>query len=167
MRFLALFLVLVLPFVPFAVQAKDKDSFRSTPYPLPRFVSLSADEAFVRAGPGTRYPVKWVYKKKFLPLEVILEFETWRKVEDYEGHSGWVHQSLLSGKRTALVHYGENADLYQRPREDSRKIAQVEPNVIGHIEECRPEWCQFEAQGYKGWIQRKYIWGVYENEIFD
>ncbi len=146
--------------------AEDRDVFRSTPYPLPRFVSLNSDEVFVRAGPGTRYPVKWVYKKKALPLEIVLEFETWRKIEDYEGHSGWIHQSLLSGKRSGLVHFGDNATIYRKPRENSRKIAQIEPHVIGYLEECRQNWCKFESDSHKGWMQRKFIWGIYENEIF-
>jgi len=166
MRFSALFLFLILLSAPFAAVAEKKTAFRSTPYPLPRFVSLSSDEVFVRSGPGTRYPVQWVYKKKHLPLEIVLEFESWRKIEDYEGHSGWIHQSLLSGKRTALIHYGDNADLYRRPRADSRKVAQIESHVIGHLEECRVDWCAFETDGYKGWMQRKFIWGIYENEIF-
>ena len=167
MRLAAFFLIFSLLSMPFAASMAKETAFRSTSYPLPRFVSLNSDEVYVRAGPGTRYPVKWIYKKKGLPLEVVLEFESWRKIEDYEGHSGWIHQSLLSGKRTGLVHYGENADLYKRPKEDARKIARIEPNVIGAINECRKEWCAFEAGGYKGWMQRKYIWGIYESELFD
>ena len=167
MRFLFCLLVILAGFLPFAAQAAEKDAFRATPYPLPRFVSLGSDEVFVRAGPGTRYPVKWVYQKKKLPLEVILEFDAWRKVRDHEGQSGWVHQSLLSGKRTALIHGVENAPLYRRAKTDARIIARIEPSVVGHLHACEKGWCAFEAEGYKGWLQRKYIWGIYENEIFD
>jgi hypothetical protein len=38
-----------------------------------------------------------------MPLKITAEFENWRRVEDFEGAGGWVHYSLLSGVRTALV----------------------------------------------------------------
>ena len=81
----------------------EKDAFRSTPYPLPRYVSLASDQVYVRAGPGSRYPIQWEFRKKGLPVEIVLEFDTWRKIKDYEGQEGWVHQSLLSGRRTGLI----------------------------------------------------------------
>src|SRR5262245_34959241 len=67
--------------------------------PVPRFASLRSDEVNVRTGPGTRYPVDWVFKRKFMPVEVVAEFENWRKIRDWQGASGWVHQSLLTGRR--------------------------------------------------------------------
>ena len=38
-----------------------------------------------------------------MPVEIIAEYEAWRKVRDWEGTEGWMHQSLLSGQRTAIV----------------------------------------------------------------
>ncbi len=71
--------------------------------PIPRFVSLRTNPINLRAGPGVRYPVDWVYVRRYLPVEVIDEFDTWRQIRDPAGAEGWVHQSMLSGKRTAVV----------------------------------------------------------------
>jgi len=89
--------------IPAYAQGADSSAFRSTELPLPRFVSLRSDKVFMRFGPGKQYPIKWVYERKWLPVEIILEFDTWRKIRDHAGEEGWVHQSLLSDRReTAL-----------------------------------------------------------------
>ena len=67
--------------------------------PVPRFVTLRADKVNVRAGPGARYPVEWVFERKGMPVEIVAEFDTWRKVRDIQGTEGWVHQNLLSSRR--------------------------------------------------------------------
>ncbi len=76
---------------------------KSTGLPLPRYVSLRAEEVNMRTGPGVRYPVDWVYKRRNLPVEIIAEFGTWRKIRDVEGAQGWIHQSMLSNRRTFSV----------------------------------------------------------------
>ena len=76
---------------------------RNSGLPLPRFVSLRADEVNMRTGPGVQYPVEWVYKRQGLPAEIIAEFGTWRKVRDWQGTQGWIHQSMLSGKRNFII----------------------------------------------------------------
>lgn len=163
----ALFLCVFLLFSGPVMAQDDSSAFRSTNYPLPRFVSLGSDKVYVRTGPGQKYPIKFFYKKSELPVEVILEYEAWRKIRDNDGDEGWVHKSLLSGRRTALVLGEGPVALYRKPAADSRIVAYAEPKVIGHLEQCENGWCRFEASGYKGWIEGKSIWGVYENEIFD
>ena len=74
----------------------------SSGLPIPRFVSLSADKVFVRTGPALRYPIKWVYQRENMPVEIIQEFDTWRKIRDMDGDDGWVHQSLLSARTPAI-----------------------------------------------------------------
>ncbi len=143
------------------------DAFHVTKLPLPRFVSLSAKEGYVRTGPGLRYPIKWVYKKEGLPLEVILEYEVWRKVRDHEGQTGWIHQTLLSGKRTGIIMGKETTDIFQKPRVDSKLAAKLQPGVVIDLEACITGWCRVKAGGYSGWAERKSIWGIYENEGFD
>ena len=137
---------------------------RSTDLPLPRFVSLKADKVYVRAGPAFRYPLKWIYKRENLPLEIIQEFDTWRKVRDFEGGEGWIHQSLLSGSRTVMVMADDPVAMRQAPGDLSRMIARLEPFVIARPENCAMEWCRVEVDGYKGWIERKFLWGIYEHE---
>ena len=164
----ALILCIITIFPAFAASENDSGSaFRSTAYPLPRFVSLASDEIYVRTGPGQRYPIKLVYKKKGLPVEVILEYEAWRKIRDQDGDIGWVHKSLLSGQRTGLIKAEDMVSAYRKPDITARLVAYVEPSSLGNIEQCEAEWCEFESSGYKGWVQRKYIWGVYEGENFN
>ena len=63
------------------------------------FLSLKNNEVNVRLGPSKEYPVKFIYKKKYLPLEILDNSETWRKIKDFENNSGWIHISQLSKKK--------------------------------------------------------------------
>jgi len=134
-----------------------------TGLPLPRFVSLRADEVNVRTGPGIRYPIDWVYMRPELPVEVIQEFDTWRKIRDWEGTEGWVHQSMLSGTRTIII-TGERRTLRRAPSDDAAAVAHADPRVIGILEACEGNWCQVEVAGYEGWLRMGTFWGVYANE---
>jgi len=71
--------------------------------PVPRFVSLKAEKVNVRRGPSSDHPVAWVFQRKSLPVEIVAEFENWRRIRDSEGEEGWILQSMLAGKRTAVV----------------------------------------------------------------
>ena len=141
--------------------------------PLPRFVSLKSDRVNLRAGPGTDYPAAWVFRRAGLPLEVIKEFETWRQVRDAEGTSGWVLQSFLSGRRTALVLPWDVKDGSPPPQVpvmssdsgSSRTVAVVEAGVIANVHECDSVWCRVTIDTYRGYIEQKKLWGVYDAEV--
>lgn len=141
--------------------------------PLPRFVSLKADRVNLRAGPGTDYPTSWVYRRAGLPVEVISEFEAWRQVRDSEGATGWVLQSLLSGRRTALVTPWDLKPGQQAPQlpvrnsdsERARTVAIVEAGVIANVHSCDGRWCSVSIDRFRGYMPQKQLWGVYENEI--
>jgi SH3-like domain-containing protein len=133
---------------------------------LPRFASLRAGEVNVRTGPGVRYPVEWVFVYRHMPIEIVAEFDTWRKVRDWQGTEGWVHQSMLSGRRTAIVTTGRRP-IRDVPARDARIIAEVEERVVGQLLECKPQWCRVDVAGFRGWIRRAVIWGVYDGETFD
>ena len=149
-----------LPFVPQAVA----DSLGSeTKLPIPRFVSLRSVEVNLRAGPGTNYPVDWVFVRRGLPVEVIAEFDVWRKIRDWQGTVGWVHQSMLDGKRTARV-TGADRELRTEPAESAGVVARLAPRVIGRLLECNPAWCRIDAAGYRGWLKRDEFWGTYPDE---
>lgn len=150
------------------IQAKaQSDAFRSTSLPMPRYVSLAVDEVNMRTGPGKQFPVKWVYQRKGLPVEIILEFDNWRKIRDHEGEEGWVHHSLLSGKRTVVIAAGQRVNLLRDPRIDAPAVAYLDSGVVPVLDDCREEFCNLEIKGYSGWVERKYIWGVYADEKFD
>ena len=136
---------------------------RGSGLPIPRFASLRSDEVNVRTGPGTRYPVDWVFKRKGMPVEIVAEYENWRKVRDWQGASGWVHQSLLAGKRSFLI-ASKAADVHKTPAPAAPVVAKLEPEVMGEIRSCAGEWCRVKVGGVSGWIERADLWGVYKSE---
>jgi len=136
--------------------------------PLPRFVSLRASKVNMRSGPGVQYPVEWVYQREHLPMEIIAEYGTWRKVRDWQGTQGWVHQSMLAGKRTFIVTDAVRT-IRSRTDRQSQAVARIEPGVIGRVLGCPSEsgWCKVEAAGREGWLRRNEFWGVYRHETLE
>lgn len=140
--------------------------------PVPRFVSLKSDRVNLRNGPGTDYPTGWVFRRAGLPLEVVKEFEGWRQVRDADGVSGWVMQSLLSGRRTALVlpwdrKAGSAVPVVAINSSDSASssiVANVEAGVIANLHSCDGRWCRVTIEQYSGYVEQKKLWGVYEGE---
>lgn len=139
----------------------------SSGLPIPRFVSLSSQKVFVRTGPGLRYPIKWVYQREDMPVEITQEFDTWRKIRDVDGDGGWVHQSMLSGLRSGVVQSTENVFIRKKPEKDAGTTAYLEPGVVVGVDACAAAWCKVTADGYSGWMERKSLWGIYDSEDFD
>lgn len=138
--------------------------------PLPRFVSLKSGRVNSRIGPGVNYAVDWMYLKPGLPMEIIQEYDNWRRVRDADGAEGWVNQSLLSGRRTAIAapwQKGKDTtiSLHADPDPNSRSVAAVEPGVIGTIRSCNGEWCEMTFAGHTGWISQSQLWGAYPGEL--
>src|SRR5688500_9370807 len=132
--------------------------------PLPRFVSLKSGRVNARVGPGLNYPVEWLYMKPGLPMEIIQEYDNWRRVRDSDGAEGWINQSLLSGKRTGIAapwQRGKDASitLLAEPSQDASPVAVLEPGVIGTIRSCDGEWCEMTFQSYTGWLAQALVWG--------
>ena len=140
---------------------------------VPRYVSLKSDRINLRAGPGTEYPTSWVFRRAGLPVEVIKEFEGWRQVRDAEGVTGWVLQSFLSRRRTALVIPWElkpdspppQIPIRSRESESASPVAIVEAGVIANIHVCDGKWCEVSVDDLRGYVEQKKLWGVYEGEV--
>lgn len=137
--------------------------------PLPRFVSLKSGKVNSRIGPGLNYAVDWMYLKPGLPMEIIQEYDNWRRVRDADGAEGWINQSLLSGKRTGIAapwQRGKDAQipLLARPEKGASTIAVIEPGVIGTIKSCNGNWCEMSFQGHIGWLSQSLVWGAYPGE---
>jgi SH3-like domain-containing protein len=146
------------------------EQIKTSGLPLPRYVSLKSARVNMRVGPGRDYMVDWMYMKRGLPVEVIQEYDTWRKVRDSEGNEGWVLHSLLSGDRTAIVapwdDSGELIELRARPDSNSRIVAKLERGVVAPVQACEDGWCELEISGVHGYVAQKQVWGVYPNESF-
>ncbi|MCB1384236.1 MAG: SH3 domain-containing protein [Notoacmeibacter sp.] len=137
--------------------------------PLPRFVSLKSGKVNMRVGPGRDYSVDWTYMRPGLPIEIIQEYDNWRRIRDAEGTEGWVFQSLLSGKRTAVAApWQAGSDgmlaLRSKPGADSKRVASIEPGAQGEVMSCTGDWCRVNFSGHKGWMEQAQLWGVYPGE---
>lgn len=131
----------------------------SSGLPVPRFAALRSSDVNIRTGPGTRYPIAWVIKKKFLPVKVISEHENWRKIELHDGTFGWAFQSMLTGNKTAMVNTPK-AFLRRAPQENSAIIASIGEGIIGQLKLCKDNWCKIAVKDYVGWMERNNLWGV-------
>ena len=169
----ATFLAAMLTAMPISTQAQanTEQNVKVGPsgLPLPRFVSLKSSRVNMRIGPGLNYAVNWMYLKSGLPMEIIQEYDNWRRVRDAEGAEGWINQALLSGRRTGIAapwFKGKEADIDLRadPRDDARLIARVEPGAIGSIKACNGDWCEMDFAGHSGWVNQSLIWGAYPGE---
>jgi SH3-like domain-containing protein len=137
--------------------------------PLPRFVSLKSGRVNSRVGPGVNYAVEWLYTKPGLPMEIIQEYDNWRKVRDSDGAEGWVNQSLLSGKRTAIAApWQKNKDalitMLAKPEDGAKVVAAVQPGAIGQVHSCDGDWCEMSFGGHSGWVSQAQLWGAYPGE---
>lgn len=138
-------------------------AFGAEKNPVPRFVSLKPNEVNARVGPGPDYPVEWIYLKSGLPVEVIAEFDTWRKLRDPDNIEVWVHQSMLSSKRHVIVKGGE-AIMYGDSSSLSQPLVRLQEGVVLDLLKFKGEWCQVRIYDFKGWVQRSLLWGLYPEE---
>lgn len=138
-----------------------------TGLPLPRYASLKTDRVNLREGPSKEHATKWVYERAGLPVEIMAEFDTWRRVRDSEGVEGWVLHSLLSGRRTALVLQGKKSDvarLLAKPNPSADLAATLQAGVIVNVRTCDGQWCLVDGDGFNGYIEQVKLWGVYPDE---
>ena len=123
-----------------------------------KFLSLKNNEVNLRQGPSFKYPIKLIYKKKYLPVLILDKSETWRKIKDFNNNSGWIHVSQLSKKKTAL-NFKNNSILYKNPTIYSKPIAKLESGRLVLIQKCNQKWCKISSGEFIGWINKSFLWG--------
>ena len=121
------------------------------------YLMLKNSKVNVRMGPGLDYPVKFIFKKKYLPLKVIDQKENFRKVIDHKKNSGWIHISQLKKVNSVIVL--SNRILFKKPTFNSKPIANIESGKLFVIENCKKDWCEVSSQNYSGWINMNDVWG--------
>ena len=122
------------------------------------FLTLKNDEVNLRQGPSFEYPIKLIYKKKYLPIIVLDKSGPWKKIRDFENNTGWIHTVLLSKKKSA-INIKNNSVLYKKPTIYSKPIAKLENGRLVLIKKCKVKWCKISSGGYKGWIVKNALWG--------
>ena len=121
------------------------------------FLMLKNSKVNVRIGPSLDYPVKFIYKKKYLPVKVIDKKENFRKVIDHKKNSGWIHISQLKKINSVIVL--SNRILFKKPTFNSKPIANIESGKLFVLENCKKDWCEVSSQNYSGWISMNDVWG--------
>ena len=167
---LALLMILApLPLVnPGALAAEGVQMGSVTGLRLPRYASLRFDKTNVREGPSKTHRTAWIFQRAGLPVEIIGEFDIWRRIRDSEGAEGWVLASLLSGRRAALVapwRKAEEAQLYAKLGAPN-VVAKLQSGVLADVKTCQGEWCRVSGEGFDGFIKQGDLWGVYPGESF-
>ncbi|KQO73090.1 hypothetical protein ASF27_08555 [Methylobacterium sp. Leaf102] len=150
-----------------------------TGLPLPRYASLKTDRVNLREGPSKDHRTLWVFQRAGLPVEIVAEFETWRRIRDSEGTEGWVLHSLLSGRRTSIVTAAKagakgetrpETPLYARADDASGEQARLQAGVIGSVKSCTGAWCRVvvalpqKGGDVDGYVRQERLWGVYPYE---
>ncbi len=138
-----------------------------TKLPIPRFVSLRASQTNLREGPSLDHRISWVFKRAGQPVEIVAEFDIWRRIRDSDGTEGWVMSRVVSSRRTAVVApWSKEASLplYDSGSERGTVVARLQPNVLTNIDECDGRWCEVRGDGFAGWIQQDKLWGAYPGE---
>ncbi|HYM99466.1 MAG TPA: SH3 domain-containing protein, partial [Aestuariivirgaceae bacterium] len=133
---------------------------------------LKTDRVNVRAGPTKDHEVTFVFTRAGLPVEIIGEFENWRRIRDWEGGEGWVYHSLLSGKRNVVVSSKSKSEheliaVHESADAKSDVTARLQPGVLGQIKRCQANFCRVMGLGFDGWVAQERLWGVYPNESVD
>jgi SH3-like domain-containing protein len=147
-----------------AVEPTNKDALKyRSGLPVPRFGSLRSGKAYMRAGPGKEYPVTWVFVRPGTPLEVLSEWNVWRKVRDADGTIGWMDRAMLSTDRTIQI-TRQTRELRARPDLSSPIVLRAEPGVVMRVTMCADRWCRVEGEGRSGYLLREHGFGVYPDE---
>jgi SH3-like domain-containing protein len=122
------------------------------------FLSLKKNEVNLRQGPSLEYPIKLIYKKKYLPVIILDKSGPFRKIKDFENNTGWIHIALLSKKKSA-INTKNNSIIYKKPTIFSKPIAKLETGRLILIKKCKINWCKITSGKYTGWIDKSYLWG--------
>ena len=129
----------------------------STVYAEEIFLSLKKNKVNVRYGPSFESPVKFIYKKKNLPIKQIDKKENWRRIIDLKNNSGWIHQSQL--KKVNSIIPLEDKILFKKPSKFSKPIAKIKRGRVLIFQKCENDWCKVKSEKFKGWVKIDNIWG--------
>ena len=121
------------------------------------FLMLKYKEANVRYGPGFDYPIKFIYKKKYLPIKIIDKKDEFRRIIDIRNNSGWIHRTQLRKNKSFILL--EDQLLFSKPTKYSKPILKISKGRLLVIKKCKDKWCKVKTEKYIGWLKTKNVWG--------
>ena len=121
------------------------------------FLMLKNKKVNVRYGPDLNSPIKYIYKKKFLPVKVIDKKENFRRIIDFKNNSGWIHTSQLSKIKSFILL--EDKILFSKPTKYSKPILIISKGRLLLVKKCKAKWCKVKTKKYTGWLEAKNVWG--------
>ena len=122
------------------------------------FLSLKNNKVNVRYGPGFDYPIKFIYKKKFLPIKVIDKKENFRRIIDHKKNSGWIHISQLKKLNSLVVL--EDKIIFNKNSKFSKPLFKLQKGRLVILKKCVSNWCKIKTDNYTGWMETKNSWGI-------
>lgn len=155
------------PLVPAQAAETTQDAEAKPKLELPRFGALRFAAVNLRTGPGTRYPISWVYKRAGLPVEVIALFDTWYRIRDYEGTEGWVHKTQVKFQRRGMIVGTKPHDARAAPEATAPVTAHLMPLVQFNLVSCSKDWCLAKSDDFKGYLRKDAFFGAYPAEVFE
>ena len=123
------------------------------------FLTLRNEKVNLRQGPSFEYPIKIFYKKKYLPVLIIDKSENFRKIRDHEDNTGWIHISQQTKKKSAITNV-DNLFVFKKPTNFSKPLVVLEKGRLCRVLKCQNEWCKINTGKFKGWLQKKNLWGL-------
>ena len=130
---------------------------------LPRFAALRSESVNARVGPGNNFPVRYVYRSRFQPVQIINEYYGWFQIRDLTGDISWVHRNQLTNARY-VTPKASGVFLYRRARSDSDVLARIDRGVIFLADKCDRDFCHVKTNvdgvSYRGYLLRDGLWGI-------
>ena len=122
-----------------------------------KFLMLKNEKVNVRYGPSFDYPIKYIYKKIYLPIKVIDKKENFRRIIDHKKNSGWIHISQLKQSKSFIT--VSHTIIFKKPTKFSKPLAKLDIGRLLLVKKCERIWCYVETGVFKGWIENESVWG--------
>ena len=148
-----IFFILLLLIIPINLYSRDYTF-------TPKYASIKKEKAYSRHNASFDAPLEWIYQKKNLPILIIRERDNWREIIDIDGDISWMHVSMISNKRTFINREDQNLLKYKN---NNIVNVIVKKGVVGKIINCDEIFCKVKIKNYKGWVEKKYLWGIKKN----
>jgi SH3-like domain-containing protein len=124
-----------------------------------KYVSAAKDGVNVRTTPSTEAKIHYEIFEKF-PLLVKKRQGEWLQIADFEGDTGWIHDSLVTADKSVIVHK-KRVNLRQDPNADPNNpiIAVARYGVVLTPVEKKDDWLKVRhADSTEGWLNKELVW---------